>query len=77
MEKKRFHISYIILSVVLIAAWIYITYFYISMIIDTMFYWLNFLYLPIYLFLTYILFINSIKLIIEELKKLGKKQHES
>lgn len=77
MEEKRFHISYIILSVVLIAAWIYITHFYISMIIDTMFYWLNFLYLPIYLFLTYILFINSIKLIIEELKKLGKKQHES
>ena len=69
MEEK-FKPSAIILSLVLIVVWCFMTYFYIYLYYVFGFHWLNLLTIPVYLFFTYSLLINSIQLIIEQLKLL-------
>ena len=64
--KKR--ILHILLSLVLIAVWCYITYLYYGVLSGSGFHWMSFLYMPLYLVGTYLFLINSVRLIIAELK---------
>ena len=72
MEEERFHISHIILALLLIVAWIFITRFYADILETTKFLWLNLMYMPIYIFATMMFYCNSVHLIFLELKLLGK-----
>lgn len=72
--EDRFKISMIFVSLFLIAAWVIITRYLYQVFTSTVFHWIYLTIIPVYLFITYVFLINSIKLIIEELKLLFNKK---
>ena len=72
MEQEKFKPSAVILSIILIIVWVFMTPYYIFLFLIFDFHWLKLLTIPVYLFLTYVLLINSIQLLIEQLKLLRR-----